>query len=342
MVADELQQGTHRQHGEDERGDEADGEHRQVLGAEQVAVHVSGIDRRADHGRHRQEERELGGRLARKAEQQAADDGRAGPRGAGDHRQALGTADLQGVLPGHVVDVFGADHMLPALGPEHDHPAHHQRQGDGDRIEQPLVDQVGEQDAEDYRREERDQQVGGETLGLALARQVTDDLKDLSPKFPDDSEDRRQLDDDVERLGAFAAEADEVGDDDLVPGAGNRQELGQPLHDAQDERLESSPPLHVSPPSTTVPNELSLFSAIHSPSFMKALRLRRTRPVPPLPKSKPAGMLPERPARNLGILASRRLNKSVRARPLRPGLREAPDTFATMRPRRMRAFRVTP
>ena len=31
-------------------------------------------------------------------------------------------------------DVFGADHMLPALGPEHDHPAHHQRQGDGDRI----------------------------------------------------------------------------------------------------------------------------------------------------------------------------------------------------------------
>ncbi len=55
----------------------------------------------------------------------------------------------------------------------HDHPAHHQRQGDGDRIEQPLVDQVGEQDAEDYRREERDQQVGGETLGLALARQVT-------------------------------------------------------------------------------------------------------------------------------------------------------------------------
>lgn len=232
--------------------------------------------------------------------------------------------------------------MLPALGPELDHPAHHQRQGDGDRIEQPLVDQVGEQDAEDYRREERDQQVGGETLGLALARQVTDDLKDLSPKFPDDSEDRRQLDDDVERLGAFAAEADEVGDDDLVPGAGNRQELGQPLHDAQDERLESSPPLHVSPPSTTVPNELSLFSAIHSPSFMKALRLRRTRPVPPLPKSKPAGMLPERPARNLGILASRRLNKSVRARPLRPGLREAPDTFATMRPRRMRAFRVTP
>ncbi|AHC77547.1 hypothetical protein RBRAMI_2755 [Pseudomonas aeruginosa RB] len=85
-----------------------------------------------------------------------------------------------------------------------------------------------------------------------------------------------------------------------------------------------------------------MFSAIHSPSFMKALRLRRTRPVPPLPKSKPAGMLPERPARNLGILASRRLNKSVRARPLRPGLREAPDTFATMRPRRMRAFRVTP
>ena len=118
--------------------------------------------------------------------------------------------------------------MLPALGPEHDHPAHHQRQGDGDRIEQPLVDQVGEQDAEDYRREERDQQVGGETLGLALARQVTDDLKDLSTKLPDDSEDRRQLDDDVERLGAFAAEADEVGDDDLVPGAGNRQELGQP------------------------------------------------------------------------------------------------------------------
>ncbi len=49
--------------------------------------------------------------------------------------------------------------------------------------------------------------------------------------------------------------------------------------------------------------------------FYEGLTTPKNPTSSPLPKSKPAGMLPERPARNLGILASRRLNKSVRARP---------------------------
>jgi hypothetical protein len=42
-------------------------------------------------------------------------------------------------------------------------------------------------------------------------------VEDLAPELPDHRQDRAQLDDDVERHGAFAAKTDQVGDDDLVP-----------------------------------------------------------------------------------------------------------------------------
>ncbi|MNN16891.1 hypothetical protein D3C81_1300460 [compost metagenome] len=56
------------------------------------------------------------------------------------------------------------------------------------------------------------------------------------------------MDDDVERLGAVATEADQVGDNDLVTGAGDRQELGQPLDDTQDQRLNGGPEFHAKTP----------------------------------------------------------------------------------------------
>jgi len=55
------------------------------------------------------------------------------------------------------------------------------------------------------------------------------------------------LDNDVERHGAIAAKIDQVGDNDLVPGARNGQELRQPLDHAQNDRLQGTPQIHLSP-----------------------------------------------------------------------------------------------
>src|SRR5687768_15948538 len=73
-------------------------------------------------------------------------------------------------------------------------------------------------------------------------------------EVPDDSQDRAQLDEDLEDGRALAGEADGVADDDQVPGRGDRQELGQPLDDSEDEGLEQldgvyRPPVPAAPPA---------------------------------------------------------------------------------------------
>ena len=57
------------------------------------------------------------------------------------------------------------------------------------------------------------------------------------------------LDDDLERRRRFAIEAQQVTDHDQVPGAGNRQELGQAFHYAQNQGLKGHPDIHQIPQS---------------------------------------------------------------------------------------------
>ncbi|MNH10146.1 hypothetical protein D3C79_696150 [compost metagenome] len=94
------------------------------------------------------------------------------------------------------------------------------------------MDQVGEQHAQHHGRHERDQQVGGEAPGRGLSGQAKHHVEDLAPEFPHYRQDSGQLDDDVESHGPLAAETDQVGDDDLVAGTGDRQELRQPFDHA--------------------------------------------------------------------------------------------------------------
>src|SRR5690606_17896271 len=100
VVGHEAQHGPHHHQGAEERGHEADGDAGDILAAEQVDIAVHVVRGRAQHGRHGQEERELGGRLALDAGDHATDDGGAGPRGARDHRHALRHAHAQRLLPG--------------------------------------------------------------------------------------------------------------------------------------------------------------------------------------------------------------------------------------------------
>ncbi len=102
--------------------------------------------------------------------------------------------------------------MLATLGPENDHPAHHQRRSDSDRVEQVGGDHLLEQHPEDHRRHERHQQVDGKTLGTALLGQVPDHGEDLLAKLPDHREDRGQLDDDVEGDCPLTTKTEQIAD----------------------------------------------------------------------------------------------------------------------------------
>ena len=134
--------------------------------------------------------------------------------------------------------------MLAALGPQHDHATHYQGSRYSDRVKQVVLDQVGKNHPQYHRRQHGDDQVDGKAPGLGLGRQADDHVKDLAPKLPDYRQDRAQLDDDIEGFETLAAKIDQVGDDDLVASAGDRQELRKPLDDAENQCLYGGPKIH--------------------------------------------------------------------------------------------------
>ncbi len=110
-----------------------------------MTVLVARVHGSPHHRRHRQKEGKLRRSSTRQAKQQATDDGRAGARSTRNHGQALHKTDFQRMAPAHLIDMRHLNRMLPSLGPEHDHPTQHQRSRHGDRVEQVLMNQVGEQ-----------------------------------------------------------------------------------------------------------------------------------------------------------------------------------------------------
>src|SRR5690606_3199523 len=100
-----------------------------------------------------EEEGEFGCRLAREAEQQAADDGGAGARSARDEGDGLGKAELDGIEQAQVLDVFHADDVLALLGPEDDESADDEGKRDRYRSEQIGLDGAAENQAEDGQRQ---------------------------------------------------------------------------------------------------------------------------------------------------------------------------------------------
>ncbi len=117
VVAHVADQPAHAEERGDERRREADAEGRQVGGREQVPVLQHLVAGGREQRRNGEKERELGGRRARQPEQHAADDRRAGARGARDEGQRLRQPDLQRVRPAHVVDAVDPHGVRPRLLP---------------------------------------------------------------------------------------------------------------------------------------------------------------------------------------------------------------------------------
>ncbi|MNR20165.1 hypothetical protein D3C85_1369940 [compost metagenome] len=137
--------------------------------------------------------------------------------------------------------------MLTPFSPQHDDTADHQRRGHGDRVEQVMVNQVGENHPQYHGRHKGDQQVRGKASSARLGRQADDHIENLAAKLPHHRQDRPELDDDVEGHGPLPPEVEQVGDDDLVPGTGNGQKLRQSLNNAKYQCLKGGPKIHQSP-----------------------------------------------------------------------------------------------
>ncbi len=248
MGADVAQQPAHAQPGAHEREQQAHGEQRQVGHRQQVPLLVEAVHARADQRGDRQEEREIGGGLARQAQQHAADDGGAAAARARHHGQALHQAHFQCVQRGHVVHGVHAHGTGRApLGPEDDEAAQDEGGRHDHRREEVLLDRLAEDQREHHGRQEADEHVEREALGAGLGGQRHQGLADFLPVHQHDREDRAGLDGDVEYLGLVVVETEQSAREDQVAGGGDGKELGQALDHAHDGGLGQQDEIHGNP-----------------------------------------------------------------------------------------------
>ena len=155
--------------------------------------------------------------------------------------------DLERVLPRHRVHrrhPRRAMALVPVLHREDHQRAHDERAGDRPRMEQVLLDLLLEGEADDRRRKERHEEVQGEPLLHAVARQTGEGFRESCAVFPAHGEDRAQLDHDVEDLALLVVQAEEIRYQDQVACRGNREEFGEALDDPLDDGVEKWRKVH--------------------------------------------------------------------------------------------------
>ena len=111
-------------------------------------------------------------------------------------------------------------------------------------VEQVGLDEAVGQRADDHRRQEGDQDVAHEAELVAVVQQAGGGAREAAEIVPAHRPDRAELDDHLEHLAGRALEADQVDHEDQMPGRGHRQELGQALDDAEQQRPEQELQIH--------------------------------------------------------------------------------------------------
>ena len=143
----------------------------------------------------------------------------------------------------HVVHV--ARQPRRPVGDQQDQAEDDQRDADQVEVARPVLDLVAEGDAEDDDRDRRHDHVPAHArvelaaqLGPPQAQEPgAHDADEVAPEVDDDRGHRPELDDGGEE-GPGILPAGERGDDAQVRGARDRQELGEPLCDPEDDGLE--------------------------------------------------------------------------------------------------------
>ena len=114
------------------------------------------------------------------------------------------------------------------------------RDADHLRVAKQGLDIVDQEQPQHRRGDEGDRDVEREAPRAGFAREQTGrDRPEGAPVEHDHGQDRAQLDDHVEGRPLLGTVAEQLGGEDQVPGRGDRQELGQSLDDAEQDRSQN-------------------------------------------------------------------------------------------------------
>src|SRR4051794_21509093 len=205
---------------------------------------VAQLEQARQHdGRDRQQERVARGRGAVEVAEEPGRDRRARAAHAGDERERLGEADHEAVARVDLAQraVATADR----LGGEHHESEDDQRRPDQLEVAELVLDRVLERQPEDADRDRAEEDVpahpGVEVAadrGIAQRPQPRDrDPPEVGAEVQQHRGHRPELDDGGEG-GAGVAPAEDRRDDAEVAAARDRQELGEALDEAEDDRVE--------------------------------------------------------------------------------------------------------
>jgi len=101
-----------------------------------------------------------------------------------------------------------------------------------------------EHQAEHRGRQEADEEQADEAPRAAFGGEAAGDVQQALAVVPAHREDRPELDHDLEHLAGVVVVAEQVAEDDQVPGGRDRQELGEALDDAEHEGGEEEGEVH--------------------------------------------------------------------------------------------------
>src|SRR5206468_10890678 len=167
---------------------------------EQIMAVLDEFERsRADHGRDREEEAELGRGSPFDTKAERTHDCRARATDARNHRQALGDADADRGPDRQLGDTDDIATFGQLFDDQDGDAADDKGDRNDIRIPEQGLDMLDQDEAQDGRRQETDQNVAHEAQrDRVAADQPLDDRPESPPVKDHDREDRAKLDDDVE------------------------------------------------------------------------------------------------------------------------------------------------
>src|SRR4051812_32397640 len=241
-VAHEVaQQPRDRRVADDER--EHRGDQRRAEARAAGIADLARLEQARQHDRRdREQERVARGRLAIEPAEEARADRRARARHAGDQRQRLRDADERAVARSDLLQRAVA--LGRAIGDLQHQSEHDQRDADHVQVAPAALDLVAEDEAEDRDRDRAEPDVPaharverGAQRRVAQAEEPgAQDPPQVIAEVQEHGGHRAELDDRGERRSRVLPAA-ERRDDPQMRRARDRQELGQPLHDAEDDGL---------------------------------------------------------------------------------------------------------
>ena len=208
---------------------------------------VGAVDGRAGDGRDQEQEGDAGGRVPVEAEVAGGGDRDSGAGGAGRQRQHLGEADVEAVPDRQAVDV---PRLRQPVGPAEKRAEDDQLDADHPGLAEVVLDEVRAEPACDHRGDRADRDRHRDALVDGLDRAPAGGPEEggeigghLVAEVRDRGDQGSGVERDVEGLVELLVVLQErvvlkPGDEDEVPGGGDRQELGEPLDDPQQEGLQ--------------------------------------------------------------------------------------------------------